>query len=67
MSREKPSTVQPQFCFRRSYMNKGYLSPEQLCHDCPHEIVDLFSGTSGVEIWGWICRFNPVGELENGE
>ena len=46
-------------CQNRKYMAGKILSPKQKCHGCPHEVSDLFSGTSGKQVWLWYCNFLP--------
>jgi hypothetical protein len=42
-------------CFNKSYMSLGYLSTAQQCNGCPYERRDLFSGTTGLQLWQWYC------------
>jgi len=53
---ERAAGQRVDICFNKAYRNLGYLSNSQQCDGCPHEKQDLFSGTSGLQLWQWYCK-----------
>ncbi len=53
---ERRSEQRVDICFNKAYRNLGYLSNTQQCEGCLHETNDLFTGTTGLQIWQWYCK-----------
>lgn len=53
-------------CQNRRYMSAQFLSSVQLCAGCQYEVHDLFSGTSGLQVWAWYCQWKqPDGSIQD--
>lgn len=49
----------PVVCMNKKYIGGKILSHYQRCEGCEFEKYDLFTGTSGKQVWCWYCDFLP--------
>ena len=53
---ERRTEQRVEVCFNKSYRNLGYLSNSPQCSMCSNEKQDLFTGTTGLQLWQWYCQ-----------